>query len=85
LDPEKQKNKNMSESEVSRELTFTLDAGNMMNVTVMFAAPPMRLLTSEYHLSEIRVLKKIFYRREPLQTWTWQKKCHCFEQVRYKP
>jgi hypothetical protein len=56
LDPEKQKNKNMAESEVSRELTFTLKAGNEINVTVMFAAPPIRLLTSEYHLSQIKVL-----------------------------
>jgi hypothetical protein len=52
LDPEKQKNKNMAESEVSRELTFTLMAGNDINVTVMFAAPPIRLLTSEYHHSQ---------------------------------
>jgi hypothetical protein len=43
----------MAESEVSRELTFTLKAGNEINVTVMFAAPPIRLLTSEYHLSLI--------------------------------
>jgi hypothetical protein len=53
LDPEKQKNNNMAESEVSRELTFTLKPGGEMNVTVMFAAPPMELLTSEFHLSEI--------------------------------
>jgi hypothetical protein len=61
LDPEKQKNKNMAESEVSRELTFTLKPGDEMNVTVMFAAPPMRLLTSEYHPSlKFRVLKNMF-------------------------
>jgi hypothetical protein len=53
LDPAKQKNKNMAESEVSRELTVTLKAGDEMNVRVMFAAPPMELLTSEFHLSEI--------------------------------
>lgn len=53
MDPEKQKNDNMAESEVSRELTFTLKAGGEMNVRVMFAAPPMGLLTGEFHLSEI--------------------------------
>jgi hypothetical protein len=53
LDPEKQKNKNVNESEVSRELTFTLKPGDEMNVRVMFAAPPMALLTSEFHLSDI--------------------------------
>ena len=53
MDPEKQKNENVADSEVSRELTFTLKAGGEMNVRVMFAAPPMGLLTSEFHLSEI--------------------------------
>ena len=43
----------MAESEVSREMTFTLEAGDEMNVSVMFAAPPMTLLTGEFHLSEI--------------------------------
>jgi hypothetical protein len=53
LDPEKQKNKNVAESEVSRELTFTLKPGGETNVSVMFAAPPMGLLTSEFHLTDI--------------------------------
>ncbi|XP_021919602.1 uncharacterized protein LOC110829806 isoform X3 [Zootermopsis nevadensis] len=47
LDPKKQKNKNMAENEVSRELSFTLKTGEDMNVTVMFAAPPMQFLTKQ--------------------------------------
>jgi hypothetical protein len=39
----------MAESEVSRELTFTLKAGGEMNVTVMFAAPPIGLLTRKFY------------------------------------
>jgi len=46
----------MTESEVSREVTFTLKAGGEMNVSVMFAAPPMALLTGEFHLSEIQLV-----------------------------
>jgi len=53
LDPEKQKNKKVAESEVSKEMTITLKAGGETDVRVMFAAPPMGLLTSEFHLSEI--------------------------------
>jgi len=53
LGPKKQKNENMPESEFLREMAFTLKAGGEMNVRVMFAAPPMTLLTGEFHLSEM--------------------------------